>query len=117
LGMPSNFNDLVAYRLAVVLAGEVYAAAVRWPAFDRSTLGEQIVKSSASVAANIAESTGRWSKADKRRALYIARGELHETEHWLNVAKARGLIRSTHADRVAEIARALNGLIDRPTPK
>ena len=68
------------------------------------------------MPANIAEATGRWTKAGKRRVLYSARGELHETEHWLNMAHARGLIQSRHSDRVAEIARTLNGLINRPVP-
>ena len=114
--MPSKFNDLVAYRLSVALSADVYATVKRWPAFDRSTLGAQLVRSTDSVAANIAEATGRWTKADKKRILFVARGELYETEHWLNVAKSRGLIRSAHEDRVAEIARTLNGLIKRPTP-
>jgi four helix bundle protein len=112
----SNFNDLVAYRLSVALAADVYAAVARWPAFDRRTIGEQLVKSVDAVGANIAESTGRRTITDRRRVLIIARGELHETEHWLNVAHARGLIRSQHSDRVAEVARTLNGLIKQPTP-
>lgn len=114
--MPSAFNDLVAYQLAIALAADVYAAVGRWPRFDRSTVGEQLVRAVDAVGANIAESTGRWSKADKRRVLLIARGELHETEHWLNVANARGLTPAPHCDRVAEIARPLNGLIKKPTP-
>jgi four helix bundle protein len=114
--VPSKFNDLVAYQLARALAADVYAAVARWPAFDRSTIGEQLVRSADAVGANIAESTGRWSAADKRRVLLIARGELYEAEHWLNVAQARGLVRTAHSDRVAEVARALNGLIKRPTP-
>lgn len=114
--VPSKFNDLVAYQLAVALAADVFAAVVRWSAFERSTVGEQLVRSADAVGANIAEATGRWSAADKRRVLLIARGELCEVEHWLNVAAARGLIRSSHSDRVSEVARALNGLIKRPNP-
>lgn len=115
--MPSNFNELAAYRLATALAADVYASVARWPAFDRSTAGQQLVRAADAVGANIAESTGKWTSADKRRVLLIARGELYETEHWLNVATARGLIASAHHDRVAEIARALNGLVKQPTPR
>jgi len=114
--MGSNFNDLAAYRLADALADDVYAAVARFPAFDRSTLGTQLVRSADAVCANIAESTGRWTKADKRRILVIARGELLETEHWLKTARKRGLLRSDPSARVAEVARALNGLIKRSTP-
>ena len=109
-------NDLAAYRLAVALAADVYAAVARWPAYDRSTVGVQIVQSADAVAANIAESTGRWTKTDKRRVLIIARGELLETEHWLKTAQQRGLLRSDPSARVAETARALNGLIKQAAP-
>ena len=114
-GVPSNFNDLNAYRLATALAADVYAAVAPWPSFDRSTAGIQLVRSADAVGANIAESTGKWTNADKRRVLLIARGELLETEHWLNVARARRLPAPDHT-RVAEIARALNGLVKQPTP-
>jgi four helix bundle protein len=113
----SDFNDLAAYRLARALARDVYSAVGRWPEFDRSTVGMQVVRSTDSVAANIAEGTGRWTKADRRRFLLIARGSLLETEHWLNTARERGLLRGDPGDRVAEIARALNGLIKQPAPK
>jgi four helix bundle protein len=112
----SNFNDLAAYRLAVSLAADVYSAVARWPAFDRSTIGMQVVRSADAVGANIAESTGRWTKTDKRRVLIIARGELLETEHWLRTARERGLLRSDATQRVAEVARALNGLIKQSVP-
>jgi four helix bundle protein len=112
----SNFHDLAAYRLAVGLAADVYAAVARWPAFDRSTVGVQLVRSADAVGANIAESTGRWTKTDKRRVLIIARGELHETEHWLATAAQRGLLHGDPSNRVAEVARALNGLIKHSAP-
>jgi four helix bundle protein len=114
--VPSNFTGLAAYRLATALAADVYAAVAGWPAFDRRTVGEQVVRSADAVGANIAESTGRWSGADKRRVLVIARAELLETEHWLKVSQARGL-RGPEPERVAEVARSLNGLVRQPTPQ
>ncbi len=113
--MASNFRSLAAYRLADELAQDVYASVAAWPAFDRSTVGLQLVRSADAVGANIAEASGRWTKTDRRRALVIARGELMETEHWIGTARRRGLIKSDPSERVAEIARALNGLIKQPT--
>jgi four helix bundle protein len=110
--MGSNFNSLVAYRLSVELADELHAIASRWPHLDRNTLGIQVIRSADSVGANIAEGYGRWTDADQRRFLFFARGSLHETEHWLNRAKSRGLIETDFSPRVAEIARTLNALID-----
>ena len=114
--MPSNFNRLIAYRLSAQLATDVYEAVKTWPEFDRSTVGGQLVRSADAVPANIAESTGKRTVTDRRRVLTIARSELYETEHWLNLAHARGLIESAHEERVTEIARTLNGLIKNPAP-
>ena len=76
----------------------------------------QLVRAADSVAANIAEATGRWHEADKRRLLIIARGSLYETEHWLVRATARELITESYDGRLGDIARMLSGLIARPTP-
>ena len=76
----------------------------------------QLMRAADSIAANIAEATGRWHEADKRRLLIIARGSLYETEHWLVRAATRKLITESYDDRLADIARMLSGLITRPTP-
>jgi four helix bundle protein len=114
--MASNFVDLAAYQRAVALAADVHSAVVRWPAFDRSTIGMQLLRSIDAVGANIAEASGRWTKTDRRRALIVARGELHEAEHWLRTARQRGVVDWDASDRIASIARPLNGLITKPTP-
>ncbi len=69
-----------------------------------------------SVSANIAEAGGRWTVKDKRHFLRIARGSLAETEHWVDCARGRGLIDVDMDGRTAEIARMLNGLINKPVP-
>ena len=52
--------------------------------------------------------------ADERRLLYIARGSLYETEHWIVRAERRGLLELGTSARAEEIARLLNGLIKKP---
>ena len=115
--MGSRFRGLVAYRLAVELADELHGAVSRWPRFEQWSLGIQLVRAADSIGANIAESSGRWTLADKRRLLLVARGSLYETEHWLGRAEARGLELPTQLTRVGELNRALSGLIKRPTPE
>ena len=83
-------QSLAAWRLSVELADELHGAVVRWPEFDRDSVGLQLMRSVDSVGANIAEAAGRWSAADKRRFLLIARGSLYETEHWIDRARAAG---------------------------
>jgi four helix bundle protein len=111
---PSKFHDLAVYKLAVALSDEMYAAVARWPSFDRFSLGSQLVRAADSVGANIAEATGRWHEPDKRRILFIARGSLYETEHWIARAETRGLLTLGTTERAEEIARPLNGLIKNP---
>lgn len=62
--------------------------------WDRAAdvLVRQIVASSASIAANIAEGHGRFSKAAYRNHLSIARGSACETDGWLDIMKRTGYI-------------------------
>jgi four helix bundle protein len=108
------FRNLVAWQRAFELGNEVRGRVGGWPAIDQESVGLQLVRSCDSVAANIAEATGRWYANDKRRLLHIARGSLHETEHWILTAQARHLLDNTFDDRLAELGRTLNGLIKRP---
>jgi four helix bundle protein len=113
----SRFRDLVAYRLARGLSDELRASALGWSSFDRWTVGVQLVRAADSVSANIAEAFGRDSTSDIRRMLFIARGSLFETEHWVASAGDRGLLDpAIFNDRLGELARTLNGLIRRPGP-
>ena len=87
-----------------------------WPSFERWTIGVQLVRAADSIAANIAEASGRWHEADKRRLLVIARGSLYETQHWLARAEARGLGTGRQEPKLAQVGRMLSGLIRRPGP-
>jgi four helix bundle protein len=113
----SRFKDLFAYQLARRIADEIHATCGEWDRFERWSVGMQLVRAADSIGANIAEAFGRNSTADIRRFLYIARGSLFETEHWLDVAIARELIhRPALTEDIQELARVLNGLIRRPGP-
>ena len=114
--MASNFKSLLVYQRARVLADELHALVREWPQFDRDSVGMQLMCAVDSVSANIAEAGGRWTLKDKRHFLYIARGSLLETEHWLDCAVSRGLIKRSLDGEITEIARLLNGLIARPGP-
>src|SRR4051812_13906778 len=113
--MRSRFRSLVAYRLSSDLSDELHVAIRRWPAYDRSVIGMQLIRAADSVHANIAEAAGRWTTKERRRHLLIARGSLYETENWLARAHARGLLTTTYDDQLTEIARTLSGLIKRST--
>jgi four helix bundle protein len=114
LVVASTFRNLTAYRLAAELADNVHEAVARWPSFERWTVGLQLVRAADSVAANIAEASGRWHEADKRRLFIVARGSLYETEHWLLRAKTRSLRTLETDEGLDELARTLNGLVKTP---
>jgi four helix bundle protein len=114
--MASHFRQLAAYRLATELAHGVHTAVERWPLLDRRTVGPQLIRAATSVGANIAEASGRWHENDRRQLLFIARGSLYETEHWIAYCEQRGLLAHGTSERIPEIARTLNGLIKCQTP-
>jgi len=98
----------------VAIGDEVYDAVSGWSSLDRWTVGVQLLRSADSIGANIAESAGRRHVPDRRRLLFVARGSLYETEHWILRAEERRLLPRGYRERLEETARALNGLIKRP---
>ena len=78
-------------------------------------LVEQLESSSTSVALNISEGKGRFSKKEFKHFLYIARGSLYETitmlqifkkKHWLDKEYYKKLYREAE-----EINKMISGLI------
>jgi four helix bundle protein len=102
--------------MATMLARDVHEAVSRWSRFDQWSVGVQLVRAADSIGANIAESAGRWHERDKRQLLFVARGSLYETEHFIETAITRGLMPPDAAEPVTELAKTLNGLIKRWTP-
>src|SRR4051812_9761315 len=90
--MASSFRELATYRLATALGRELHDAVARWKAFDKWSIGIQLVRAADSIGANIAEGCGRWHHPDERRFLLMARGSLYETEHWILCSIDRGLL-------------------------
>jgi four helix bundle protein len=88
----TNFENLRIYRLAEDLADNIWEIVVDWDPFAKDTVGKQVVRSADSVGANIAEGVGRWGLQDQIRFIYIARGSVNETKHWLRRAFKRQLL-------------------------
>ena len=111
----SNFENLRVYRLAEELADDVWPIVLCWPQFAKDTLGKQLVRSADSVGANIAEGAGRRAFQDNRRFVRIARGSLHETQHWLRRAYKRDLLTKSQVEGIKcildELAPKLNAYL------
>lgn len=88
----TNFERLRVYRLSEELSDKIWSIVITWDAFSRDTVGKQLVRSSDSIGANIAEGEGRGGYQDNRRFIKIARGSWQETQHWLRRAFTRKLL-------------------------
>lgn len=104
----TRFENLEVYQLSVRLSEQAWAVVRDWDGWVQRSHGSQLVRAADSVGANIAEGSGRGSRADYRRCLYIARGSLYETKHWLRLAKQRGLLNEA---AIQELAALLNELL------
>jgi four helix bundle protein len=94
----TNFENLQVYKLSEDLADNIWDIVADWNAFARDTIGKQIVRSADSIGANIAEGTGRRGFQDNKRFVYIARGSINETKHWLRRAFKRKLLTQEQID-------------------
>ena len=104
----TNFEKLQIYQLAEKLANLIWEMVLSWEYFARNTIGKQLVRAADSVAANIAEGSGRGSDIDNRKFLRIARGSLYETKSFLRLAHQRHLLTS---DQMTQIKPILNELL------
>ncbi|MEA5526715.1 four helix bundle protein [Nodularia spumigena] len=105
-----NFQNLRVYQLSEKLANEIWFIVQKWDYFAKDTVGKQIVKSTDSIGANIAEGNGRYNLQDNQRFVKIARGSLNETRHWLRLAYQRNLLTQEQVDKIKPI-------IDELSPK
>ncbi len=60
MGRP-DFEELEVYKLAEILANQIWEIVKKWDYFTKDTMGKQIVRSADSVCANIAEGRGRYN--------------------------------------------------------
>jgi four helix bundle protein len=85
-------HELDVYKLAERLSDMVWWDFDDWTEKAQRTIGYQIIKSSDSIAANIAEGYGRFASPDKRKFYRYARGSFEETKAWLRKALRRNVI-------------------------
>jgi four helix bundle protein len=111
------FEELKVYQKALDFAVNVIKAIDEIDAPRKHfRLFEQIESSSTSVASNISEGKGRFSKKEFKHYLYIARGSLYETVTRLQIfKKLRWLDERSYMnlyDEAEEINKMLSGLIN-----
>jgi four helix bundle protein len=112
--MPFTFEKLIVYQKAIDFADAICSQTEQ---FQRGYgfLSNQLNRAALSIAANIAEGNGRFTKPDRKHFFGIARGSVQECVPLLELASRRKLIADvTHRDlkqKLEEISRMLSGLI------
>jgi four helix bundle protein len=103
----TNFENLEIYQLSEQLADEVWNIVLSWNNLAQDTVGKQIIRSTDSIGANIAEGSGRGTPQDNRRFLRMARGSLYETRHWLRRAHKRNLLSKEQTENLVPFIKEL----------
>ncbi|MFA9289077.1 MAG: four helix bundle protein [Weeksellaceae bacterium] len=87
-----DLSSISAYNRSFKLANYIWDIAIKWDYFSKKTIGLQLVRSTDSISANIAEGFGRYTKKDKINFYRYSFGSLKETQDWIEKAKVRNLI-------------------------
>lgn len=111
-----KFTDLIvwqkSHKLFLDAVGDVEAFHRKRAA---DVIANQLLRSSSSISANIAEGNGRHKGKEYEHYLIVARGSLTETENWLIKCRDLGYISEdifkSREIQINEILRMLNSLI------
>ncbi len=113
--MAFMFEKLEVYQKAVDFADEI-ASLTEGFARGYGFLVNQLTRAALSIATNLAEGNGRFTKPDRRNFFTIARGSAQECVPLIEVARRRGLLQESVAsvlrERLETIAKMISGLIN-----
>jgi len=113
--MAFAFEKLLVYQKAIAFADSVCTLTKSFPR-GYFFLADQLNRAALSIAANIAEGNGRFTKPDRRNFFGIARGSAQECVPLLELATRQRLLDAkAHQEmkgNLEEIARMLSGLIN-----
>ena len=110
----SNYRNLAVWHRAVALSVEVHLAARRFPNRGAPGLKSQLLRSIASIPANIAEGAGQSTEAQFSHFVSVAIGSCNEAETHFMLAKGLDLLGQSESqkflDELDQIRRMLFGL-------
>ena len=113
--MAFAFEKLLVYQKAVDFADQICSKTESFPR-GYGFLVDQLNRAALSIAANIAEGNGRFTKPDRRNFFGIARGSIQECVPLLELARRRSLINDEQhtalKQQLEEIGRMVSGLIN-----
>jgi len=99
--------ELDVYKLSEKLSDFIWLDFDKWSVKVKNTIGYKIIRSSDSIAANIAEGYGRYSPADRRKFYIYSRGSFEETKSWLRKLNRRKIVSNNELEKYTEIINEL----------
>jgi len=105
-------ENLDCYQVSYAVSNKVWKIVKGWDYFCRSTIGNQFVRSTDSISANIAEGFGRYTKKDKIRFYRIAYASTLESLDWLTKIEQRQLLKPHELKQVNQALERLPKLIN-----
>lgn len=110
-----NFTDLEVWKKSRVFRNKMFKLTKSFPTSEKYSLTDQLLRSSRSITANIAEGHGRFHHQENIRFCRMARGSLFESLDHLICALDCEYINEHYLEEIKldieEINRILNGYI------
>lgn len=85
--MITYYQELKVWQKSIDLIEQVYVISDKFPKTETFSLVDQIKRSAVSIASNIAEWSGRWTKKENIHFLYIAKWSAAELETQLIISE------------------------------
>jgi four helix bundle protein len=108
------FEKLEVYQKAVSLDDQIAGLTQEFPR-GYGFLADQLNRAALSIATNLAEGNGRFTKPDRKNFFTIARGSVQECVPLLEISKRRGLLdevlQTALRLELETIAKMISGLI------
>lgn len=101
------YKELDIWKIAIMITKNVYKLVEKFPATELYSLVDQMKRASVSIVSNIAEWSGRSSKADNIRFLYMTQGSCVELEAQVLLSEQLGF---TNHEDIKEILDELSSL-------
>jgi len=103
-GNRKKFRELyerdILYRYSRLLADRIWDIVERWGPPEREEIGEGLLRSSDSLAANVAKAAADCGTEHRLRFVKNARSSLFEVKHWLKRAFRGGVVSEEETDEL-----------------
>ncbi len=111
----NNFRELKVWQKARLITKDIYFLVTKFPVDERYALVSQVKRATVSISANIAEGSGRNTKADFAKFLDISLGSCYEVESHLIISSDLGFVNESALNeilpKIQEVEKMLIGLI------